>query len=469
MTDLIAVVLAAGLGKRMHSSLPKVLHCVAGRPLVHYPVAAALSAGATSAVVVVGHGRSQVEHYLGSAFAQQVCFAEQNPQRGTGHAVIQALPSLPENLSSVLIVYGDTPLLDVADLKRLCQAAATCPQAPLALLTCRVKDPAGYGRILRDAAGRVVEVREQRDLRSAQERSIEEVNPGVYCVHPAFLRESLSRLKNDNAQGEYYLTDLVAMAAQAGGVVDVEGSALNLVGINDRSQLAQAEALMQLRVLDRLRLAGATIQPGAFVQDTVAIEPDAVIEPGAVLRGQTRIGQRARIDAGCVVTDSVIGDDAWLKPYSVVTQSTVGSRAQIGPFAHLRPDSQIGDEAHVGNFVETKKTVMHRGSKANHLAYLGDGEIGEGANIGAGTIFCNYDGFQKHKTMIGKGAFIGSDSQLVAPVVVGDNAYVATGSCITHEVPSDALAIARARQENKEGYAVRLRARLAEAKAAAKK
>jgi bifunctional UDP-N-acetylglucosamine pyrophosphorylase / glucosamine-1-phosphate N-acetyltransferase len=469
MTDLIAVVLAAGLGKRMHSALPKVLHCVAGRPLVYYPVAAALSSGASSAVVVVGHGRSQVEDYLRRAFADRACFAEQHNQLGTGHAVMQALPCLPANLSRVLVVYGDTPLLEVSDLRRLHVAAVASPQSPLALLTCRIPAPAGYGRIIRGSDGRVQEVREQRDLRNAQEEALQEVNPGVYCFAAGFLREALTRLKNDNAQGEYYLTDLVAMAAAQGGVVDLEGSALNLVGINDRAQLAYAEGLMHQRVLDRLRLAGATIRTGAFIDDSVEVEPDAVIESGAVLRGRTRICARARVDVGCVVTDSVIGAEALLKPYSIVMQSTVGERAQIGPFAHLRPDSQIGEEAHVGNFVETKKTVMHRGSKANHLAYLGDGEIGEGANIGAGTIFCNYDGFQKHKTTIGKGAFIGSDSQLVAPVVVGDNAYVGTGSTITHDVPADALAIGRARQENKEGYASRLRGKLAAAKAAAAK
>lgn len=468
MSDLCAVVLAAGLGKRMKSQLPKVLHPIAGRPLVHYPIAAALQIGASNAIVVVGRGRQEVESYLRSAFGERVCFATQEPQLGTGHAVLQALPSLPADASRVLIVYGDTPLLVVSDLQRLCEAARARPDIPLAMLTCEVKEPQGYGRILRDGEGKVVGIREDRDLRDDAERALSEVNPGMYCVRATFLREAVARLKADNAQGEYYLTDLVAMATSAGGVVDVPGSSANLVGVNDRCQLAQAEQLMQARIVERLRLAGVTVRSGAAIDDTVQAEPDAVIEPNVVLRGATRVGERAHIDAGCVVTDSLIGMDAWLKPYSVVTSSRVGARAQIGPFAHLRPDSDIGEEAHVGNFVETKKTTMHRGSKANHLAYLGDGEIGEGANIGAGTIFCNYDGFQKHKTTIGKGAFIGSDSQLVAPVVVGDNAYVGTGSTITKDVPEDALAIGRARQENKQGYASRLRGKLAAAKAAAK-
>jgi bifunctional UDP-N-acetylglucosamine pyrophosphorylase/glucosamine-1-phosphate N-acetyltransferase len=468
MTDLVAVVLAAGLGKRMKSSLPKVLHPVAGRPLVYYPVAAALQAGASSAVVVVGHEGPAVSEFLKNTFADRVSFATQQPQLGTGHAVIQALPALPPDAARILIVYGDTPLLVVDDLRRLCQLAADHPASPLAMLSCRVEQPAGYGRLLRDAQGKVVAIREQRDLRDEQERAVREVNPGMYCVQAGFLRSALSRLTNDNSQQEYYLTDLVSMAASQGGVVDLAGDPANLVGVNDRGQLADAERLMQERVLQRHRLAGVTIRTGVWVDDAVELQADVLLEQNVVLRGATRVGARARIDAGCVVTDSAVGEDALLKPYSVVTRSKVGPRAQIGPFAHLRPESDIGEEAHVGNFVETKKTTMHKGSKANHLAYLGDGEIGEGANIGAGTIFCNYDGFQKHKTTIGDGAFIGSDSQLVAPVTVGQNAYVGTGSTITRDVPADALAIGRAKQENKEGYASRLRSRLAAARAAAR-
>jgi len=466
MSDLVAVVLAAGLGKRMKSSAPKVLHSIAGRPLVHYPVSAAIETGAGHAVVIVGRGREQVEDYLRGAFGDRVAFATQEPQLGTGHAAMQALPAIPASATHVLIIYGDTPLVVVEDLRRLCEAARKNPDVPVAMLTCRVSNPAGYGRILRDNIHRVVGIREDRDL-SPSERAIDEVNPGMYCVRADFLRQGLGRLQNNNAQGEYYLTDLVEMAVQHGGVVDVPGASDNLVGVNDRAQLAEAEDGMIARILRRIRIAGATVRPGAIVDDTVEVETGAFIETNVVLRGATRIGAGARIDVGCVVTDSVIESEALLKPYSVVTSSHVGRAAQIGPFAHLRPESLIGEEAHVGNFVETKKTIMHPKSKANHLAYLGDGEIGEGANIGAGTIFCNYDGFQKHKTTIGRGAFIGSDSQIVAPIVVGDGAYVGTGSTITKDVPADALAIGRARQENKEGYASRLRARLAAEKKAA--
>jgi bifunctional UDP-N-acetylglucosamine pyrophosphorylase/glucosamine-1-phosphate N-acetyltransferase len=457
---LTAIVLAAGHGKRMKSALPKVLHTLAGRPLVHYPIRAVLDAGAVRPVVVVGHGRDAVQAYLEGAFAGALAFAVQEPQLGTGHAALQALPLLDAGAERTLLVYGDTPMLLLEDLVALWGALDARPGAPLAMLTCRVDNARGYGRVLRDATGAVAEVREARDLRTAEEHAACEVNPGVYCVRVGFLREALGRIGRDNAQGEMYLTDMVKLAAAQGGVLDRAGDAGCLLGVNDRAQLAAAEALMLRRIADRHRVAGATIREGAVVEDSVEIEPDATIEAHAVLRGATRVGAGAHVGVGCVVTDSSIGERALLKPYSVVTGSRVGPEAQIGPFAHLRPDSDVRAGAHVGNFVETKKTVMHPGSKANHLAYLGDGEVGEGANVGAGTIFCNYDGYQKHRTVIGKGAFIGSDSQLVAPVTVGDGAYVGTGSTITKDVPAEALAIGRARQENKEGYAPRLRARL---------
>lgn len=466
MSRVCAVVLAAGLGKRMKSTTPKVLHTIAGRPLIHYPVRAALDAGAQHAVVVVGHAREAAVAYLRRAFGDRVSFAVQEPQLGTGHAVMQALPQIPADADRVLIVYGDTPLLVADDLKAVCDALDSHPESPLALLVCRLDDPTGYGRLLRNAQGRIVDIREHRDLRSSEERGVREVNPGIYSVRAAFLPGALDRLAPNNSQGELYLTDIVAHAAASGGVVDVTGDGANLVGINDRAQLATAEALMVDRIVRRLRLSGVTIRAGVLVDDTVEVEPDALIGPNVVLRGATRVGAGARIDVGCVLTDCVVEQGAWLKPYSIADESRIGPSTEIGPFARLRPGCDIRDGAHLGNFVEAKKTIMHPRAKANHLAYIGDSEIGEAANIGAGTIFCNYDGFQKHKTTIGKGVFVGSDSQLVAPVVVGDNAYVATGTTVTQDVPADALAIGRARQENKEGYAPRLRAKLVAAKAA---
>ena len=460
MSELYAIVLAAGHGKRMKSALPKVLHPVAGRPIVHFPIAAALTAGAIRAVVVVGHERERVMPYLARSFGDRVVVAIQHEQNGTGHAAAQALPALPQRAERVLILCGDTPLLESRDLLALADALDKTPDAPLAMLTCTVDDPTGYGRILRNGEGRVVEIREHRDLENDDQRAIREVNPGVYCARVAFLRDALEKIDADNAQGEFYLTDIVAIAAKAGGTVDVSADARTLVGVNDRAQLAAAETVMQARIIERLRKSGVTVRDGASIHDTVKVSPDATIEHGASLRGTTTVEAGALIDVGCVVQDSFIGARALLRPYTVVTCSRVEAGAQVGPFAHVGLECVIGEDVQVGNFVETKKTVLHRGAKANHLAYLGDAEIGEGASIGAGTIFCNDDGYQKHRTKIGAGAFIGSNSKLVAPVEVGRNAYVATGTTVTQDVPEEALAIGRSRQENKSSYAPKLRLRL---------
>jgi bifunctional UDP-N-acetylglucosamine pyrophosphorylase / glucosamine-1-phosphate N-acetyltransferase len=463
-TSLTAIVLAAGQGTRMKSATPKVLHEICGRPILHHVVHAALAAGAREVVVVVGHGRDEVTRSLGSAFGEhgvplgRVKTAVQEEQRGTGDAVRCALPHVSASAERVLLLYGDTPLLDPSTLAKL--PGALDGGAPLALLTMELPDPTGYGRILRDEAGRVIGIREHRDASDA-ERRVREVNPGVYAVRAAFLREAIASLSPDNAQRELYLTDAVAIAGKAGGAVGVLcADAGSLVGINDRAPLAATEEVMYERIADRWRREGVTIRKGARVDASVVLEADAVIEHGVVLRGETRVGRGARVDVGCVLTDVIVAAGAVIKPYSVGQRATIGEAAQIGPFSHLRPESEIHAEAHIGNFVETKKTIVRRGAKANHLAYLGDGDIGEGANVGAGTIFCNYDGFKKHRTDIGAGAFIGSDSQIVAPVKVGEGAYVATGTTVTKDVPEGALAIGRTRQENKEGYAARLKARL---------
>jgi bifunctional UDP-N-acetylglucosamine pyrophosphorylase / glucosamine-1-phosphate N-acetyltransferase len=462
-SPLSAIILAAGQGTRMKSPRPKVLHELCGRPMVHYVVDAALAAGAEEVVVVVGHGRDEVTSYLAAAFGAKVKTAVQETQQGTGHAVRCALPALSPGAERVFLLCGDTPLLDAPELARL---PAALGAGPLAMFTVRMVDPTGYGRILRDEGGRVVGVREQKDA-TEEERCIDEINPSVYLARVSFLREAVEGLRADNAQKELYLTDVVELASRAGGVSAVAcDDPASLAGINDRAQLAGAEDVLYQRIGDRLRRAGATIRTSARVDASVVVEPDAVIEHGAVLRGATRIGAGARVDVGSVLTDVVVEARAVLKPYTVAQSSSIGNAAQIGPFSHLRPESTIEADAHVGNFVETKKTILRKGAKANHLAYLGDGDVGEGANIGAGTIFCNYDGFKKHRTDIGAGAFIGSDSQLVAPVRVGVGAYVATGTTVTKDVPDGALAIARVKQENKEGYADRLKARL---KAGAKK
>ena len=459
--DLTAIVLAAGQGKRMKSALAKVLHPLAGRPLCYFPVRAAIDAGATRVVVVVSPGHeASIAERLRADFGDRIETAVQDPPRGTGDAARVGLDKVQSE--RVLVLCGDTPLVSPDDIAAVLAAL----EGDLALMSCRLDDPSGYGRVLRDGEGRVLEVREDRDLESDEQRAVSEVNAGVYAAGTAFLKKALAQIQPANAQGEYYLTDAVALAAREGGAHAVQGHPDGLIGVNDRRQLAEAEARLYERIADRHRLAGVTVHAGARIDDGIVIGQDSFIEAGASLRGSTRIGRGTTIDAGCVLTNTEVGDGALFKPYSVATDSRVGDAAQIGPFAHLRPGSDIGAEAHIGNFVETKKTRVRRGAKANHLAYLGDGDVGEGANVGAGTIFCNYDGFQKHRTVIGEGAFIGSDSQLVAPVSIGKGAYVATGTTVTRDVPDDALAIGRTNQANKEGYASRLKSRLA---AAAKK
>lgn len=453
----VALILAAGEGTRMKSALPKVLHPLLGAPMLHHVVRCALEAGVDQVVVVVGHGAERVEASLAETFGPRVKTALQAVRRGTGDAAARGLEAVEPGEGVAVVLYGDTPLLLASDVAALLEASRG--GAPLAMLTTKLDQPRGYGRILRDASGDVVGVREERDC-SPEERALHEVNPGVYAFGLGFLREALPALQPNNEQGEYYLTDAVALAASRGRVASREADPRTLLGVNDRSQLAEAEGILLARLLEGWRKKGVTVREGARLDATVELEADVTIESGAVLRGATRVAKGAHIDVGCVLTNANVDEGALIKPYSVITDSKVGKGAQIGPFAHLRPGSTIGDEAHIGNFVETKNTTLARGAKANHLAYLGDGDVGEGANVGAGTIFCNYDGFRKHRTTIGARAFIGSDSQLVAPVTIGEGAYVGTGTTVTEDVPADALAIGRVRQQTKAGYASKLRERL---------
>jgi bifunctional UDP-N-acetylglucosamine pyrophosphorylase/glucosamine-1-phosphate N-acetyltransferase len=467
LANTTALILAAGFGTRMKSQTPKVLHAICGQPLVYYPIKAALDAGCADVVVVVGHGRAEVEAYLAKAFGSRVRTALQAEQRGTGDAARAGLSAVTIDAERLLVFYGDVPLLLADDVARVARALGD--NRSLAVATCSLDDPTGYGRIVRDDAGHILEIREQKDLRNDAERAIREINPGIYASSVSFFTEALASLQPNNAQGELYLTDIIAYAAKKSWqVVGVDSRAEVLVGVNDRRQLVSAEETMFLRIAEAWRVAGATVRAGARIEPSVTLEQDAVIEAGTHLRGKTHVGKGAIVDVGCVLSNVRVGASTVIKPYSVLTDSTVGENAQIGPFSHVRPDCAIGDEAHIGNFVEAKKTTIGRGSKANHLAYLGDGVIGAGANIGAGTIFCNYDGFLKHTTVIEDGAFIGSDSQLVAPVRVGKQAYVATGTTVTKDVPDEALAIARVSQENKLEYARKLRARMKAAKEAQK-
>lgn len=460
MQHLAVVILAAGKGTRMKSATPKLLFELAGRPLGAWPVAAALALHPTRVVVVVGHGRETLVPALRARFPDApLAFAVQHQQLGTGHALRCALNALPPHTRRVLVLCGDAPLVQPQPLRSL---LARSRRHALGLLTSVVEDPAMYGRVVRDPNGRVVRIVEHRDA-SPAERTLREVNPAVYACDVPFLRRALRRLHRANAQGELYLTDVVALAArEPHGVADLPVPFHDLCGVNNRRELAAAEDAMLERIRRRWQLAGVTLrQPHTIRIDAdVLLDPDVELGPGSQLLGSTTVAAGTTIAAGCILRDTTVGPRVTLLPYVVAADSRIEREARIGPFAHLRPRSVVGPNAHVGNFVETKNTVLHEGAKANHLAYLGDGEIGARSNVGAGTIFCNYDGFAKWRTVLGEDVFIGSDSQLVAPVTVGDRAYVASGSTIVADVPPDALAVARGRQQVKPDYAPRLRRRL---------
>jgi bifunctional UDP-N-acetylglucosamine pyrophosphorylase/glucosamine-1-phosphate N-acetyltransferase len=460
-TPFTALVLAAGKGTRMKSERAKVLHELAGRPLAWFPVAKALEAGAGRVVVVVGHQAEAVETRLTALFPEGLSFAHQAEQRGTGHAVMAARDEAGLGDGDVVVLSGDVPLLTSATIRRVVEARRRSG-VPIALVTSRPPDPAGYGRVVTDPSGHVERIVEQRDA-TGDERAIGQVNAGLYCFDGAFLASQLQRLTSRNAQGEYYLTDLVGLAREAGRMVAcIEAPHTEMAGINDRAELADAGGVLR-RELNRSHLrAGVTMaDPSSTAIDlTVTLAQDVELGPQVSLHGTTRVGRGSRIGQGCVLVDSVVGEGVELKPYSHLEGAVVGDRCAIGPFARLRPGTELADEVHIGNFVETKKARIGRKSKANHLAYLGDAVIGQGCNVGAGTITCNYDGVHKHETRLGDGVFIGSDTQLVAPVTLGDGAYVGAGSTITKDVPPDALAFSRAPQLVKEGWAQRRRQKL---------
>jgi bifunctional UDP-N-acetylglucosamine pyrophosphorylase/glucosamine-1-phosphate N-acetyltransferase len=459
-SPIAAVVLAAGKGTRMKSDRAKVLHEAGGRPLAYYPVRAAVSLDCSPAVVVVGHQAAAVEQQLGALFGPQLRFAEQKEQLGTGHAVLCAKPALADfpETGSILILAGDVPLLKTETLQQLVQAKAQSG-AQLAMLTIRPKSPKGYGRIVRDSRGEVQRIVEEKDA-SESEKQIGEVNASIYLADAGFLWKALAGVTRGNAQGEFYLTDIVATASAAARAsngaapVAVEADENEVSGVNDKAQLAWSGAQLRERRNAQLMREGVVmIDPlVTYVDEGVEVGGDTVLEPMVSLRGKTRIGRGVEIGQGCVIVNSEIADGARLLPYSHVEGAKVGPSAIVGPFARLRPGAQLAEQAHVGNFVELKKTILGKGSKANHLAYLGDAVIGEGCNIGAGTITCNYDGVNKHTTTIEDGAFIGSDSQLVAPLTVGRGAYVGTGTTVREDVPAGSLAVSAGKQRNIEGW-----------------
>ncbi len=455
-----AIVLAAGEGTRMKSSRPKVLHEIAGRALVSWVVQTALDAGAVRCVVVVGHGRDDVAQELVTRFGERVEMVLQPDRRGTGDAVRCAIEADADLDGRLVVLYGDCPLIPAALLHDLVGRAEQA-DADLGLVTATLAEPKGYGRIVRNEAGHVQRIVEDRDC-SAAERTLQEVNPGLYAVRAGFLREAIAQLTPDNAQGQLYLTDVVELAAERGKVVDLRGDMTELTGVNDQRDLAVAASTRRRRMAEELAQRGV----GVADLDTLYVDAECEVEPGAILganvhlRGTCIVRAGAHIDVGCVLTNVVVDKGAKVLPYTVAADSTIGEGAQVGPFSHLRPETHLGPRSKMGNFSEAKNTTVGEGSKVNHLSYVGNGVIGEGVNIGAGTIFCNYDGEQKHTTVLEDGVFIGSDSQLIAPVTIKKGAYVASGTTVTRDVPEGALAVSRPRQENKEGYAVRLRARL---------
>jgi bifunctional UDP-N-acetylglucosamine pyrophosphorylase/glucosamine-1-phosphate N-acetyltransferase len=452
-SNLVAIVLAAGKGTRMKSRLPKAAHPVCGKPMARYPVDAARAVGAQRVVVVVGHEADAVR----AAVGDDVDYALQAEQRGTGHAVMQAERALRE-ADDVLVLNGDLTLVTSQELCALLErhretgAAAT-------LLTAVLDDPASYGRIVRWPDGSVERLVERRDA-TPEEVAIQEINVGLYCFRARELQDSLTRLQPNNDQGEYYLTDVIGLMVADGGRVEavVTPDPQCALGINDRVDLAVAAKIQRQRILRRLMLSGVTIIDPAttYVDETVVIGQDTTLHPMTTLQGRTVIGADCQIGPSARLIDATLADRVSVHS-SVVAGSSIGDGSRIGPFANVRPGCTLGREVKVGDFVELKNSVLEDRVSAGHLTYLGDADVAERTNIGAGTITCNYDGRKKYRTVIGKKAFIGTHATLVAPVTVGDGAYVAAHSVITEDVPADALAIARARQTVKEGWAARKR------------
>ncbi|MEO6237511.1 MAG: bifunctional UDP-N-acetylglucosamine diphosphorylase/glucosamine-1-phosphate N-acetyltransferase GlmU [Vicinamibacterales bacterium] len=458
MSEIHVAILAAGKGTRMKSADPKILHRAAGFPLIEHVLRAADTLSPVTTVVVIGHQADRVKEALGIRLGLR--FALQELQLGTGHALLQVEPHLGGETGTLVLLSGDVPLLRPATLRALVDthinrgAAAT-------VLTARVPRPQGYGRIVREQ-GRITAIVEEKDA-SPAERQIDEINSGVYAFALEPLFTALRSIGAANAQGEYYLPDLVKIYRARGLAVETVSldDSREILGVNSRKELAEVSAILKATRNDELMASGVTLvdPASAWIGADVTVAPDTIIHPNVHLEGRTQIGGGCEIHSGVRIVDSTLDDGVVVNNFCVISESHIRAGARIGPFAHIRPHSDVGEGAHVGNFTELKKTTLGRGSKANHLSYLGDATIGEKVNIGAGTITCNYDGVHKHPTVIEDGAFIGSDSQLVAPVRIGKGAYVAAGSSIVEDVPAGSLGIARGKQVNKDGWVEKTRKR----------
>lgn len=445
---LNVVILAAGKGTRMRSDLPKVLHPIAHKSMVQHVIDTAHQVGSDAIQLVYGYGADKLQANLGE---QQLNWVLQAEQLGTGHAVAQANAHIADD-DTVLILYGDVPLIQASTLEALLSAREA---NGLAILTVNLPNPMGYGRIVREA-GKVVGIIEQKDA-NADQLTINEINTGIMAAPGKQLKEWLGQLSSDNAQGEYYLTDIVAMAHRDGVAITTAQpqSAIEVEGANNRVQLAQLERAYQARAAEKLMLEGANLRDPARIdiRGDVSVGMDVMVDVNVIFQGKVTIGNNVTIGAGAILIDCEIGDNAEIKPYSIVENAKVGVKASAGPFARLRPGAELKRDAHIGNFVEMKKAVLGEGSKAGHLAYIGDAQIGAGVNIGAGTITCNYDGANKHLTVIEDNVFVGSDTQLVAPVTIGKGATLGAGSTITRDVAADELVITRVKQRHLSGWA----------------
>ena len=463
MDDIHVVVLAAGKGTRMKSRVPKVLHRISGSSLIERVLRTADAVSPTTVTLVVGHGGDTVKKALGdvaSGTNPRLQFVIQKQQLGTGHALLQTRPVLEGKSGVVVLLSGDVPLLTGRTLQSLV-AVHRQSQAAATVITAEMARPFGYGRIVR-AKGDIARIVEERDASPAQ-RKLTEINSGIYAFELKSLFAALDAIGPSNSQAEYYLPDLVAIYRRQKRTVatfTVE-RAEEIRGINSRTELAEVSAMVRQQKNEELMAAGVTlIDPATtYVDSEVVVGPDTVIHPCVFLEGSTSIGAACEIHSGSRIVNSTIGDRVCVRNHTVVSDSTVEAGAFLGPFAHIRPGSQVGEDVHIGNFVELKKASLGKGAKANHLAYLGDATIGSATNVGAGTITCNYDGAKKHQTVIGKNVFVGSNSTLVAPIALADGSYIAAGSTVTADVPAGALGIGRARQENKEGWVAKRKVR----------